>query len=113
MNSHRARSPRLTRLGLENWRNFASVDVDLQGRVFLIGPNASGKSNLLDAIRFLHDLVAVGGGFREAVAKRGGVSKLRCLAARRYPDVAITIAVGRDDREREWEYEVSFTQDNR
>jgi predicted ATPase len=89
------------------------MEVALQGRVFLIGPNASGKSNLLDSVRFLHDLAAVGGGFREAIAKRGGVSKLRCLAARRYPDVAIRVTVGRDEQEHEWEYEISFTQDNR
>jgi AAA15 family ATPase/GTPase len=44
------------RLHLGNWRNFASVDVRLQNRVFVIGPNAAGKSNLLDAFRFLHDL---------------------------------------------------------
>jgi predicted ATPase len=113
MTPHSSRSPRLTRLGLENWRNFAGAEVALQSRVFLIGPNASGKSNLLDSIRFLHDLAAVGGGFREAIAKRGGVSKLRCLAARRYPDVAIKVAIGRDGQRDEWEYEISFTQDNR
>lgn len=113
MSSHSSSAARLSRLGLENWRNFVSVDVALQGRGFLIGPNASGKSNLLDSIRFLHDLAAVGGGFREAIAKRGGVSKLRYLAARRYPDVAIKVAIGREDQEEEWEYEVSFTQDNR
>jgi predicted ATPase len=113
MSSHSSKAPRLTRLALENWRNFAGVDVALQGRVFLIGPNASGKSNLLDSIRFLHDLASVGGGFREAIAKRGGVSKLRCLAARRYPDVAIKVGVGREEDGDEWEYEISFTQDNR
>jgi predicted ATPase len=113
MSVHSSKAARLTELGLENWRNFAHASVPLRGRAFLIGPNAAGKSNLLDSIRFLHDLAAVGGGFREAIAKRGGVSKLRCLAARRYPDVAIRVAVGRDDREREWEYEISFTQDNR
>jgi AAA domain, putative AbiEii toxin, Type IV TA system len=42
------------RLHLSTWRNFASVDVRLQNRVFVIGPNAAGKSNLLDAFRFLH-----------------------------------------------------------
>jgi predicted ATPase len=113
MRSHSSKALRLNQLGLENWRNFAHADVQLRGRVFLIGPNASGKSNLLDSIRFLHDLVAVGGGFREAIAKRGGVTKLRCLAARRYPDVGVKVAVGREDQEREWEYEISFTQDNR
>ena len=46
------------RLRLENWRNFTQVDVDLQRRVFLVGPNASGKSNLLDVFRFLNDIVS-------------------------------------------------------
>jgi hypothetical protein len=102
------------KLYLGNWRNFASVDVRLQNRVFVIGPNAAGKSNLLDAFRFLHDLVALGGGFEEAITRRGGVSKLRSLAARRYPDVVVGVALGDPGEvQPEWEYEISFTQDNR
>lgn len=104
---------RLTTLHLENWRNFTLVDVTLQQRVFLVGPNAAGKSNLLDALRFLHDLVAVGGGFQEAVGKRGGVSRLRSLAARRYPDIAIRVNLGNNDEPAAWTYEVTFAQDNR
>lgn len=98
---------------LDNWRNFVRVDVALQRRVFLVGPNASGKSNFLDAFRFLHDLVAVGGGFQEAVRRRGGVSRLRCLAARRYPDVGIRVQIGTEDRQQALEYEIRFRQDNR
>ena len=75
-------------------------------------PNASGKSNLLDAIRFVHDIVSFGGGFEEAVGKRGGVSKLRCLAARRYPDVAIQVHIAENDGGLVWEYELHFAQDN-
>lgn len=103
------------KLHLGNWRNFASVNVRLQNRVFVIGPNAAGKSNLLDAFRFLHDLVALGGGFEEAITRRGGVSKLRSLAARRYPDVVVGVALGDPAAEAqpEWEYEIAFTQDNR
>ena len=102
------------KLHLGNWRSFASVDVRLQNRVFIIGPNAAGKSNLLDAFRFLHDLVALGGGFEEAITRRGGVSKLRSLAARRYPEVVVGVALGDPVQERpEWEYEIAFTQDNR
>ena len=51
----------MTWLILENWKNLPSVDVALGPRVFLVGPNASGKSNLLDAIRFLRDVVVEGG----------------------------------------------------
>ena len=39
-----------------HWRNFqGQVDMPLTPRVFLLGPNASGKSNVLDALRFLRD----------------------------------------------------------
>lgn len=103
----------LSRLRLANWRNFAQVEVSLQGRAFLIGPNAAGKSNFLDVFRFLQDLVAVGGGFEEAVAKRGGVSKLRCLAARRHSDIAIAVSVAQGDEGAVWDYEIAFSQDNR
>ena len=106
------RTYRFTGLILENWRNFVNVDVELQRRVFLVGPNASGKSNLLDAFRFLYDIAAVGGGFQEAVGRRGGVSGLRSFAARRYPDVGIQVTVGDDENEARWEYRVQFVQDN-
>ena len=62
---------RFSKLHLENWRNFTRVDVSLQQRMFLIGPNASGKSNLLDVFRFLRDLVRVGGGLEKAVQTVG------------------------------------------
>jgi predicted ATPase len=101
------------RLRLENWRNFTQVDVDLQNRVFLVGPNASGKSNLLDVFRFLHDIVGVGGGFQEAAGpQRGGVTKLRSLSARRYPDIVIEVRIGSDELPNAWDYELHFSQDN-
>src|ERR1700756_3986511 len=105
MKSNGSKALRFAQLRLANWRNFVRVQVALQGSVFLIGPNASGKSNLVDAFRFLHDLVALGGGFQEAIAKRGGVSKLRCLAARRCRDVEIGVAVGGAEGSRNWEYD--------
>jgi len=101
---------RFTRLRLQNWKNFAAVDVKLQNRVFLVGPNASGKSNLLDALRFLRDVASPGGGFQEAVGRRSGVSAIRCLAARKYPDVEIAVEVGAPGAS--WKYELAFHQDN-
>jgi predicted ATPase len=98
---------------LENWRNFLRVNLTLQRRVFLVGPNASGKSNFLDVFRFLHDIVSVGGGFQEAVRRRGGVSSLRCLAARRYPEVVIQVGVGVNSGQPTLLYDLRFSQDNR
>ena len=44
---------RFRRLRLRNWKNFLQVDVALQDRLFLVGANASEKSNVLDDFRFL------------------------------------------------------------
>lgn len=99
-------------LHLLNWKNFARIDVAIPDRVFLVGPNASGKSNLLDAFRFLRDLASSGGGFQEAVGKRGGVSAIRCLAARRYPDVELHVELEQEAGAARWEYELAFKQDN-
>src|SRR6266536_4135572 len=110
MSSRPGQPLRFASLHLENWRNFAHIGkVDLQRRVFLVGPNASGKSNLLDVFRFLHDVVAVGGSLQEAVRKRGGVSRLRSLAARNPSDVVIQVAIAGDDGSPAWEYELRFT----
>jgi predicted ATPase len=97
---------------LENWRNFVRAGLDLQKRVFLVGPNASGKSNFLDVFRFLHDLVSVGGGFQEAVERRGGISSIRALAGRYPSDVVIQVEISAEDvRDAIWRYELSFAQD--
>lgn len=102
---------RFAKIHLENWRNFTRVDAELQQRMFLVGPNASGKSNLLDVFRFLRDLVRVGGGLEKAVSDRGGVSHLRSLAARRYPDVVIDVYID-DTEETSWRYRIGIAQDN-
>jgi predicted ATPase len=102
---------KFVRLKLENWRNFLTVDVPLQRRVFLVGPNASGKSNLLDAFRFLRDIADVQAGFQRAVQVRRGVSQIRSLHARRYPNVAIEVEVDLDSTST-WGYRLEFTQDN-
>ena len=54
--------PRFAQIELKNWKNFTQVSVALTDRMFIVGPNASGKSNFLDAFRFLRDLVLEGGG---------------------------------------------------
>lgn len=105
---------RFNRIRLENWRNFVKIRTDLERRVFLVGPNASGKSNFLDAFRFLHDIVSVGGGLEQAVRMRGGISRLRCLAARNPSDVVIHVGLDAEGPEQgRWEYELHLTQDKR
>ncbi len=98
------------RLKIENWKNFKNGDVKLTRRLFLVGPNASGKSNFLDIFRFLRDVsLDIGGGFKQAIEIRNGVSAIRCLFARKVPDISIEVEL-RDDDESVWTYHLSFGQ---
>ncbi len=83
--------------------------------MFVVGPNAAGKSNLIDSLRFLNDIVSVGGGFEAAVRRphRNSISMLRSLAARRYSDIVVSVTIGDDETPDQWQYELSFSQDNR
>lgn len=101
----------VNRLKLKNWRNFHAVDIELKLRTFVAGPNASGKSNLLDVFAFLRDVAKPGGGLQKAVNERGGVSKLRCLAARRYPDVEVEVHAA--DNGTVWSYAMGIKQETR
>jgi predicted ATPase len=100
----------ISRLVLRNWRNFRSVDVPFRDRAFLVGPNASGKSNLLDVFRFLRDIAKPGGGLQWAITQRGGLSKVRCLAARREPDVEIDVELSDNGSTPDWKYSIGITQ---
>lgn len=102
----------ITRLELKNWRNFSHIDVKLRETVYLIGPNASGKSNLLDALRFLRDVaIARGGGLQSAIANRQGISKVRSLMARAKPEIEIYVEISEDadDETPTWKYCLAFT----
>jgi predicted ATPase len=83
--------------------------MELGERAFFIGPNASGKSNLLDALRFVRDIASLDGGFQSAVKRRGGVGEIRTFAASRNPYIRLEFALGDDDRPEQWKYAIEFT----
>ena len=104
----------VSHITLKNWRNFQSVDVDMGNRVFLVGPNASGKSNFLDVFRFMRDITKQGGGLQKAISDRGGIPKIRCLAARRESDVEIDVSLAETATEEIlWRYAIGIKQEVR
>ena len=102
----------ITHLSATNWRNFQQIDVPLSVRQFIVGPNASGKSNLLDIFRFLQDIAKnEGGGLQEAVAGRGGVPILRNLVTEQEAEIAIEISLADTLESPEtWRYAIGFRQ---
>ena len=98
---------RITHLEASNWRNFKSVEFDVGERLFIVGPNAAGKSNLLDIFRFLSDIAASGGGLSSAIERRGGLKKVRSLFARNYAGGRLIIDVTLQEAETTWRYQLA------
>ena len=103
---------RIEHLSVKNWRNFKSAEIDIGRRLFIVGPNASGKSNLLDALRFLHDVASQG--LNRAVQSRGGLRQVRCLSAQNFNHGRVGLGVTLQDSENvKWTYDLHFTREKK
>lgn len=65
----------ITRVVLKNYKSIAACDVRLQPLTFLVGRNGAGKSNFLDALRFVTD--ALNSELGHAIRDRGGIKDVR------------------------------------
>ena len=65
----------ITRVFLKNYKSIAACDVQLQPLTFLVGRNGVGKSNFLDALRFVADTLNLDLG--HAIRDRGGINDVR------------------------------------
>lgn len=70
------RSHFLRRVRIRGYKSIAFCDVPLEPMTILVGRNGAGKSNFLDALAFLRDVIHLG--VREAVHSRGGWSSVVC-----------------------------------
>jgi predicted ATPase len=68
-------SPFLTRVVLKNYKSIEACDVDLHSLTFLVGANGAGKSNFLDAPRFVADALRTS--LDHALRERGGIQEVR------------------------------------
>ena len=65
----------ITRVVLKNYKSIAACDVQLEPLTFLVGRNGAGKSNFLDALRFVADALNLDLG--HAIRDRGGINDVR------------------------------------
>ena len=99
---------KITHISANNWRNFKTIDFNLERRLFIVDPNAAGKSNLLDLFRFLGEVAAPGGGLASAISSRGGLSKVRSLFSRNSQKGRLIIDVDLIDGDTSWRYRLSI-----
>ena len=48
---------RINSITIRNFRNLADVTVDMEDLTVLVGANGTGKSNFLNALRFVRDVI--------------------------------------------------------
>ena len=66
---------RITHIRAKNYRSIRNLDMELGPLTVLVGPNASGKSNVLDILQFIRE--ALWGGLDFAVSERRGIDSIR------------------------------------
>jgi predicted ATPase len=66
--------PAITKVWAKNFRSIEYAELELDPLTVLVGPNASGKSNLLDILGFLSD--AARDGLESAINRRGGIDSI-------------------------------------
>ena len=81
---------KLTHIALTNWRNFAHIEFDLASRLFVVGPNSSGKTNLLAALRFLSDVARFG---LAATSERWGGTERYFRSGKEEASFSVTVDV--------------------
>ena len=97
----------ITKLHLVNWKSFKDSTVYIDPLTFLIGTNASGKSNVLDAFLFLH-LLMKGQTLEDAAAAIRGGEDWIIRQGQDWFELAVTIEKG----ELEYEYSIQVKKLN-
>lgn len=85
----------ITRVHIRNYRSLENVDVELERLIVLVGRNGAGKSNFVDAVKFVQEALQIG--LEAAVANRNGLASLRRWTAKGRPceiEIEITIRRG-------------------
>jgi len=67
--------PFLRRVSIRNYKSIAACDVKLGRFTLIVGRNGSGKSNFLDALRFIND--GLQATLDHAIKVRGGIDEVR------------------------------------
>lgn len=98
----------LLQLTVKRYRSLLDQSIELNGDINLfIGANASGKSTILDSLRFLHEGIRAGD-FRVPVNSRGGIVH---LAWKGGPAQQIELALLLEDNGKRYEWSVRLVKE--
>ncbi|RZN37997.1 MAG: DUF2813 domain-containing protein [Methanophagales archaeon ANME-1-THS] len=82
----------MTKLKVQNYKSLKNVELELDKFNVLIGPNASGKSNLLDCLAFLSEIAQKR--IDESLNKRGGYEHVAFWGEKGNIELSINFILG-------------------
>jgi predicted ATPase len=85
------RAPFLRRVRIRNYKSIGQVDVEFGHLTVLVGRNGTGKSNFLDALRFVADSLQTS--LDHALKSRGGIESVRRQSTNNPQNLAIGLDV--------------------
>lgn len=91
----------IKRIQVSNFKSFENIDVNPNRFNIIIGANASGKSNFVQVLQFIRDIVEVG--FENAIYMQGGYEYLRNVFKDSTDDVSIKLEL-ESDKTKGWIY---------
>ena len=92
---------KLSKLTVKNYRSLREESIEFSDLNLFIGANASGKSTILDALRFLHEGIRIRD-FREPVFQRGGIIHL-AWKGEEAGRIDLTVNLEHEGRTYEWQ----------
>jgi len=104
----------IKRIQIRNFKSLRDVDVEMGRTNVLVGPNMSGKSNFIDAFKFLIDLLIPGPGVHgvpNAVMKRNGFQEVAWKGGGGSNVIAFTLdgtLAGKEGHPLKWTYNLEI-----
>ncbi|MEH2335267.1 AAA family ATPase [Nostoc sp.] len=105
----------LKKLILENWKSFRYAELPLDPLTVLIGTNASGKSNVVEAFEFLQriargeNLEAALAGDKTLTSIRGGVEWAVRKSEKKETEFTLKILVQGEDEQTDYLYVINLS----
>lgn len=84
-------TPRVTSVGLRNYRSIGAANVSLGPMTLLVGRNGAGKSNFLEALRLV--ALALQSNLDHAIRQLGGIGEVRRRSGGRPSNFSISLHV--------------------
>lgn len=79
----------ISKISLSNFKNFEQIDVNLGDMNVIVGANASGKSNFIQALKFVQNIRDFG--IDNAISLAGGINYLRNFQLKKSKNTSISI----------------------